>query len=743
MSGKIVKYNPSFLNDQELIDSFVVRHGFLELLLEVIRENTHQNNQHVIAIGPRGSGKTTLLRRVIAEIRQQKELSDLWYPLPFGEESYEIASAGEFWLEALHHLGGLTGDPSWGKAYDELLGEHDEKRLQERCLSRLLDFADKCGKRLLLVVENLNLMLGEQLEDIDAWALRETLMHEPRIMLLGSATASFAAITDQNQAMFELFRVFHMSRLTVEECQKVWSQVAGQDITEKQARAVQILTGGNPRLLTILSLFGSTRSFRSLMDDLSLLVDEHTDYFKSNFESLPPKERKVFACLASLWEDSLSSEIARAARMTTSQVSAQLKRLESRGCVRVVSNEKGKKRYQLAERLYNIYYLMRRSQNDGRVKAVVYFMRQFYGQERLHEAMSIIASEACQMKDGERQDHYRAFQIFCNYPEAKDKLQLFREAISPAFRELPDLPDSVKKLLKPDVKNEELFKIAKDINKSLNAANWNDAEEKLRRYVELDSNEAKGWGVLGERLVQIGQSDEGIKCLRKAIELAPNLVAAWFALGGTLIFDLNRQSEGYECLKKAAAIEQNIFCNNPYLLNKIRSTDVSMETLENILNSTNRPGDLLNNIACAVMDKMNKSDYEDMATIVAWARESVEKTDGEKYTHGTLARALALQGNILEALPHVQTVLADIELVNNNIQEMTDILTLAAAFGHGQEALDLLVASPSLNALEPVAVGLKQYLGLDVQAPQEVKEIGEDIVKNIEMWKEKRVLRIR
>ena len=55
-------------------------------------------------------------------------------------------------------------------------------------------------------------------------------------------------------------------------------------------RPLEILTGGNPRLLAIIALFGAGRSFRELMDNLLDLVDDHTEYFKSHLESLPALE---------------------------------------------------------------------------------------------------------------------------------------------------------------------------------------------------------------------------------------------------------------------------------------------------------------------------------------------------------------------------------------------------------------------------------------------------------------------
>ena len=96
-------------------------------------------------------------------------------------------------------------------------------------------------------------------------------------------------------------------------------------------RSLEILTGGSPRLLTIVARFGAGLSFRELMADLLNLVDDHTEYFKGHIESLPAQERRVYLALADLWKPATTKEIADRARLETSKCSAQLARLIERG----------------------------------------------------------------------------------------------------------------------------------------------------------------------------------------------------------------------------------------------------------------------------------------------------------------------------------------------------------------------------------------------------------------------------
>ncbi len=379
MAQRFVKYNPSFLETDQLIDNFVVRHTDLELIMGIIRDNVTNSNQHVLVIGPRGSGKTTLVLRVAAEIEKNRDLSENWYPLIFPEESYEVVSAGEFWLEALFHLAEQTGDEKWKRTYAELRNEVDDRRLEERALAQLRDFADSQGKRILLIVENLNMLFTDLISEDQAWNMRHALMNEPRLMLLATAVSRFENIENSSQAMFEMFKIHELKRLDEDECNNIWELITGKKLTDEQIRPITILTGGNPRLLTIIAKFSAHRSFGKLLDDLVDLIDDHTEYFKSHLDNLPAIERKVYLSLAELWNPSTAREIAKAARLDVNKTSSLLKRLVGRGAVIVAAQEKKTNWYAIAERMYNIYYLMRRRGKPAdRVRATVKFMIALY-----------------------------------------------------------------------------------------------------------------------------------------------------------------------------------------------------------------------------------------------------------------------------------------------------------------------------------------------------------------------------
>ena len=284
-----LKYNPGFADDEDLIRLFVVRQRCLDFILRTIDENNGPSNQHVLVVGPRGSGKTTLVRRVASELRTNLKYSG-WFPVIFAEESYEVSTPGEFWLEALFRLADQTKSERWHKAYQEIKLEADDVRVRERALVQLLEFAAERGRRILLIVENLNMLLGDQLLDHDAWDLRHTLVNEPRIMMLGTAITRFKKIDNSGKPWFELFAVHTLDPLSPTECAVLWKAITDKNLPPSQLRPIQILTGGNPRLIRILAEFADKNSFRELMNDLIHLIDEHTEYFKSQLDTLPAKE---------------------------------------------------------------------------------------------------------------------------------------------------------------------------------------------------------------------------------------------------------------------------------------------------------------------------------------------------------------------------------------------------------------------------------------------------------------------
>ena len=402
-AAAVRKFNPGlFQSDEDVIAQFVVRRHELDVVLETVRDNLDSPScQHVLVVAPRGRGKTMLLARAAAELRTTAALASRVLPVRFMEESHEILTLADFWLEALFHLAREASacDPELARelrdTHADLNSRWRERDLADLARAAVVEAAGLLDRKLVLMVENLQALCGAVNDDF-GWGLRQALQMEPRIMLVGTATSRFAALDDPQEAFFELFRTISLDPLDTESCRRLWLAAGGGERSEREIRPLQILTGGNPRLLVIIAAFARSKSLRRLMDELVTLIDDHTEYFRSHLEGMAKTERRVYLAVIDLWRPSSVAEIAARARIDVRTVSAMLGRLVERGAIMAEGRE-GKRRYFAAERLYCIYYKMRRERDDVEiVRQFVYFMSVFYSEEEIRDIFPIWKEEAVQ-----------------------------------------------------------------------------------------------------------------------------------------------------------------------------------------------------------------------------------------------------------------------------------------------------------------------------------------------------------
>ena len=783
------KYNPGFLTDDELVASFCVRTSEFESIVEALRESTGASNVHQLVIGPRGSGKTSLLLRVAAEIRRDKALSPRLFPVVFAEESYGVGSLGEFWLECLRRLADQApqqeGEPDLGRIFEDLRNIQDDQLLADRCLGAVQDFSDRAAKRLVLIVENLNMMFGDMPNaDTEAWRLRETLQTDPRISLLASATSRFDQIDYHDRALYDLFRTLQLRPLDTKECAILWETVSGRPRAQSTIRSLEILTGGSPRLLSILARFGGGLSFQELMAQLLDLIDDHTEYFKSHLESLPAQERRVYLALAELWKPASTREIADQARLDTSKCSAQLKRLVERGAVVVAGGSARRKLHYLAERLYNIYYLLRqRRGSDPLLEALVRFMASYYSPEELKD-VGIHMIEDLPSANTEMQRLYQiALKQIIALPElvehGEELWAKMPEDLAKVLEREQPLVSGASRNVHPKQANAfdtDKYDVLRILSVPGDLHRQDQLEEALRAYDTVanrfrDSHKqhlivgvALAQYRKGQIFIRLNRPEKALTAFEASIQhlegcdavTAQQLIVYPFGGKAFSLSQLNRVEEGLanydEMMRRFANTNdehvRDFVAANLLLagltLQEERRLEEALNKCDEVLDrfGADDGGQILELVGLALVEKANiELLLHRFDSSTRTASQAIEEYSAEISTQCQIAalmtRSLAnLIRDTALCQEDIQTILATLPELDITPPNLVKLLLLASITLGAAPVREWILASPAADLLLPLTTALDQEIGLQTHVAKEVDEVAQDIRRDLHKLRE-------
>ncbi|MCW5726247.1 ATP-binding protein [Parvibaculum sp.] len=566
--ARTLKFNPGFQSDEEAISNFTVREAEFDTVIAVLDNPIDAKNSaapRVLVVAPRGAGKTTLCRRVLAEVRRSPVLSERWQPIFLGEESYAVTTPGEFFLECLFQLRDQVPDADLDRAFAEASAATSEEELVQQTLRALRSHARQVGKRLLVIVENFHMILHHQLTDGGGQSPNDLLTALADDTLFGVLATSVTQTDDENQAALpsDYLRIT-LNPLTLEECRTLWTSLTGRGAKLERIRPLQILTGGSPRLLHILAEFMNTPSLQDLMDNLNFLIDQNTEYFKSQLDALPTIERKVFVALLDAWDPSTAKQVAESARVNTNVASAMLARLTDRGAV---IKEPGRGRtaiYYASERLFNIYYLMRRrSHPSSRVRALVSFMTEYYDRDELIDTTAILVREACAIEPDRRGDYHSTFDAIMSASPEKVRDQILAVTPQDFIRSFRDDQrsrrgggDYLSKQQPLDNKdeNDKLNTLIERIEKAADEENFDLAQRLIEEGLESEPGQSELWIRLAFLRQRFGDFSAAADAATRAIELAPEEPWAHAVLGMALA-SLDRRTEARDAYVAALKIE--------------------------------------------------------------------------------------------------------------------------------------------------------------------------------------------
>ncbi len=401
--SQLTLYNPARMNDAEIVAAYVARGTvFDRIIKEIAAEQPKSRAQHHMIVGPRGMGKSMLLARLATELRASPELATRFVPLAFPEEQYAVDRLSKFWLNCLDALADAAERGQQLCASERIdaavralnveaggLGGKDETPARA-ALDAFLYASEDMGKRPVLLVDNLQLVF-ERISDIEQHALREILMRPGSPILIGASPSPPLASQDYGAAFYDHFKVHYLSPLSVDEMRSLLVALAQRtgrndvrdrvDSHPERLKTMRELTGGNPRAAAMLFFLYAEDFSPSVFVDLENLLDRVTPFYKARIEELPEQQQVVVSALADYWAPITGRNLAEATGLPPGTVSSLLDRLEKSGFVeRLEIVGHASTGFQIAERLFNIWFLMRSASRRRRREAefLVRFIESFY-----------------------------------------------------------------------------------------------------------------------------------------------------------------------------------------------------------------------------------------------------------------------------------------------------------------------------------------------------------------------------
>ncbi|MBW4891730.1 hypothetical protein KXQ82_18540 [Mucilaginibacter sp. HMF5004] len=392
MESKI--YNPAGQPKEWLIEHFVVRTNVFEKLFKDLQSGKMQYpEQHYLIQGQRGMGKTTLLLRLKYEIEKTPKLNAWLVPVFFNEESYDLTTLSNLWEKLLKYLDNLwqTGGEYY-KRTDEFVGTAD---YEKSCYALLVSILNKEKKKLVIFFDNFGQLFLDNLSDKEQHRFREILMNCNDIRIIGASAVVLHDLHDYSKPFFEFFRIITLEGLNKDETFQLITKL--QDKSEKKINleknkakieTLAILTGGVIRTIMLLYEVILTDEDGTALRDLDNILDRITPLFKHRIEDLPAQQRKIIDVIAKKWDAVSTKEIAENIRengqpMPTKLISAQLQQLEKNNVIEKKQTNTKNHLYQLKERFFNIWYLMRNGDRMDKCRVVwlTRFLESWYDDE--------------------------------------------------------------------------------------------------------------------------------------------------------------------------------------------------------------------------------------------------------------------------------------------------------------------------------------------------------------------------
>ena len=395
LHSNIGLYRSGVTSPERLRHTSVAREHLLGNAIESLRGSVgRKSKNHLLFIGPRGIGKTHLLSCIEDAIQSDEALNASVVVVRFPEESNRTLSFADFLIGMCGILKDVLEDePRWSELFATVQTEEDDARVADTLVPAIREENRRRGRTLLVMLENLGEVITRQIRDKnDIAALRKFLMADNGCLLLATAPLHFDGITDMGQPFYDFFDIQILENLSFEETVEVirlnldWEGrthvLETLDDMRPRLQALYRMTGGNPRLTMMLYELIAHESVTSVQDQFHLLLDRISPFYQGRLNDLPPGQRALLECLASMRDqEKTPAAIAARMRMSQQETSSLLKRLSDAHYLRADRHPRDRRSrlYTIREGFFDIWLAMNRSRGARhRMPFLLDFFSHFY-----------------------------------------------------------------------------------------------------------------------------------------------------------------------------------------------------------------------------------------------------------------------------------------------------------------------------------------------------------------------------
>ena len=389
-------YQTANSDNASIKKNFVVRKlEFGLIIYSLLHKKNNDSLQHELILGSRGGGKSTLLKRIQIEVEENEKLSKKYIAINLAEEQAGIYTLADLWLQVVNELKYKLQFETEFVSFSSFESKDEYanylyKIIHENCI--------KAKKKVVLLLDNFDRIV-ENFTD-DGKQLREQLINFNDVALICGSTRMDEHFWRYDKPFYEFFRRHRLEKLSSDEIKALithWANTLEIEPLKEfvknnngKIENIRLLTDGLPRTLQffIQILLQHTEEYGYTY--LKKIMDGVSPLFQERLNMLPSQLRKVVYEMAFIWEACNTKQLVEACMMESKLISANLKTLQEKGLIEIISTATKNNLYRIKERFFNMWIIITQGNPDQKRKAkwLSLFLENWYSDSDLKRIAS-------------------------------------------------------------------------------------------------------------------------------------------------------------------------------------------------------------------------------------------------------------------------------------------------------------------------------------------------------------------